>query len=380
MTGPRAGAAPAIDGDLCSLGRLAQAGCAACAAACPRGALRAEPEGLLLDAAACSGCGGCVAACPQQAVTLPGFGAPGMASAGPGTGRGRQGAARGGAAPADRAGRGVAALVCPRRAGAGAGSLCLQALGLEVLARLWLGGLRRLVTVTGDCAACPDGRGLALEDRVLVLNALLADRGLAPLHIGPAPDLADFPPHLPRLEWPRDAAPDAAGQGRRAFLGLGRRPAPDPAPNPAPNPALARLQAIAPGPDVPGTPPRHAPPRHAFVPRIDAAKCSGCDACRRICPAEVIGLHQDQETGQAAYRVAPAGCSGCGLCMDVCGASAIVLERLAPVPADVALVPLRCRGCGVDRPVPAAGPLPAGGLCAVCARSGHHRRLFQVLP
>lgn len=47
---------------------------AACAEACPHGAIRlAEGHGYwAVDAALCDGCGACVAACPFEAMVLPG--------------------------------------------------------------------------------------------------------------------------------------------------------------------------------------------------------------------------------------------------------------------------------------------------------------------
>jgi len=157
-------ALPSIDGEACLHGLLAQARCSACADACPQDALQMTAEGLVLDPAACTGCGACVAACPQRAVALDG---------------------QGGIRPEPSAGGPEAALVCPRR-GPGQGP-CLQELGLEALARLWLQGVRRIAVLTADCAACPDGAGLPVAARVAALNALLEDRGLNPCGSGRLP-------------------------------------------------------------------------------------------------------------------------------------------------------------------------------------------------
>lgn len=321
-------ALPSIDGGACAHGRLAQARCSACTDGCPRGALEMTAEGLGLDPAACTGCGACVAACPQRAVVLEGLGEirPDPPNGGP-----------------------EVALVCPRR---GPGP-CLQALGLETLARLWLHGVRRIVALTGDCAACPDGDGLPVAAHAATLNALLADRGLPPLRLDPD---ATFSRRMPRL-----TAEPAPRRGRRAFLGLG--PAAD-----SRTPALARLQSLGP-PEA----------RHAFAPRIDPTRCTGCDACLRICPADVLSLIKD-DRGELLYGAVPSECTGCGMCEDVCGSEAMTIERLAPARPGPALAGFRCRGCGVEVHVPSGGPWDGGGLCPVCARTGHHRRLFQVLP
>jgi Pyruvate/2-oxoacid:ferredoxin oxidoreductase delta subunit len=334
MARTRAGAAPRIDQDTCSLGRLAQSTCAACAVSCPHAALTATDEGLFVDTASCTGCGACLAACPQRAISLDGLEdlAPEPADGGP-----------------------AVALICPRRA-PGAGP-CLQALGLEALSRLWLGGIRRIVAVTDDCAGCTNGTGLPIGSRVAELNELLSDRGLPLLRVEPAQSVARA---MPRL-----AARTAPRGGRRAFLGLGAAAAVSG--NPA-GPALARLQSR---PGRPGA-------RAAFVPRIDPQACTGCDACLRTCPEAALSLIKD-ETGEMSYRTSSPTCTGCGLCMDVCGTDALRLARLAAPAPDLALSGLRCRGCGVEVHVPADGPWATGQLCPVCARTGHHKRLFQVL-
>lgn len=329
----RAGPAPAIDGAACSLGRLAQSGCAACAAACPRGALQDSAEGLVLDALACSGCGACVAACPQRAITVDG-----ASELRP-----------------EKPGQGAVALVCPRRSAEG--GICLQALGLEALAGLWLAGVRRVLAVTGACAECPDGRGLDVATRVAAVDALLAERGLPGLRVDAA---AGVPRGVPRLVASRPQA-----RGRRAFLGLGTGAAPEAAPG---LPALARLQSLS----APAT------ARVAFAPMIDPASCTGCDACLRICPEGVLSLIKD-DAGEMSYVAQSFQCTGCRLCMDVCGAEALTLDRLALPAPEVPLSGFRCRGCGLDVHVPADGPHAGGGLCPVCAATGHHRRLFVVL-
>ena len=274
-----------------------------------------------------------MAACPQRAISLDGLEeiSPEPPARGPDV-----------------------ALVCPKRQ-AGQG-VCLQALGLEALAGLWLNGIRRIVAVTADCAACPDGSGLDVERHAATLNALLADRGQPPLRIEAANSVARTLPLLAPKTMPH--------RGRRAFLGL----AASDRPRKGNATALARLQSL-PGPDT---------ARTAFAPRIDPRRCTGCDACLRICPETVLSQFRD-DTDEISYKIAPVGCSGCGLCMDVCGTDAIVIDRLVPPPADVALTGFRCRGCGVEVHVPTASPQAAGGLCAVCTTTGHHRRLFQVL-
>lgn len=320
---------PDIDPKTCSLGRVAASSCAACATVCPRAALEASDEGLTLVPEACSACGACVADCPQGAIRLGGLEALAV--------QGRR--------------REVAGLICLRRAKTG---VCLQALGLRALAALWLAGTRRIVSLTADCATCPDGAGLDFAGRLGLLNQLLADRDL-PVMVW---QQADAVPHGLPLIGAQDAAVNPL---RRALLG-GLAPAP------ARDKPLARLQSLM----------ARVPPRRAFVPQIDPARCTGCDACIRICPEAALSLIKD-ESGEMVYQTVSLHCSGCELCADVCHGKALTVRQCHFEAPDVALTSLRCRGCGVDVHVPTAGPWATSGLCPICARSGHHKRLHQVL-
>jgi ferredoxin len=110
------------------------------------------------------------------------------------------------------------------------------------------------------------------------------------------------------------------------------------------------------------------------APHIDPQRCSGCDACARLCPQGAIAIERD------AYKLEADACTGCGLCRDICSVGAIEVGRFQPNPQT--RLPLRqdrCRACGVAFHTPAEGADP-GGLCSICSATGHHSRLFQVLP
>ncbi len=330
----RAVAIPQIDAELCVLSRFDVSTCSACVEACPSKALTTGEDGLELDAAACSGCGGCGAACPSGAVTLDGAECP---------------------EPLSRPGA-EGWLACSRHAqGKGGDALCLQALGLAALARLWLQGLRRITCLTGDCAACPDGAGLSVHRHVAALNALLASRKLPGLLL----ERAGEPPRRTTRIGP-GAATDA---GRRRLFGLSALPM-----GAASAPPLARLQSLSWGPDT----------LYVNVPLIDPGRCTGCDACISLCPTASLSRVKSGD-GEMQYVVDPATCNDCGLCCDLCGENAIRLGHLSAAPQPVALACFRCRGCGVNVHVPALGPYAARGICPVCDRTGHHKRLFQVL-
>lgn len=315
---------PVFDADMCSLGRLAVSDCMACAAACPVAALEAEGDSLTLNAAACTVCGACAAACPQRAVSI--------AHIAPLT-------------PGLRPDQGRAVLVCPELPG---GSVCLQALGLEALAQLWRAGVRDLALAHAECEACPNGVGLGFAGRLADFNALLHDRGLPRLHAAPATprDIA----RLPRLADPKDRP-----SSRRALFG-GVVPARQ-------GPSLAWVQGLRGG-------------RYAQSPAIDAALCTGCDACLKVCPEAALMLIK-ADSGELSYHFNPAACTGCGLCVDVCEPDAISLHALSPGQPDLALDAFRCAACGVPVHVPqGAGQ---GGLCPVCSKTRPASRLFVVI-
>jgi Pyruvate/2-oxoacid:ferredoxin oxidoreductase delta subunit len=304
--------------------------CSACADACPRQALVSDEDELAFDPDACSGCGACAAACPVLAITLEGQEAPAFID------------------------RPAAAgwLLCPRHPAADSDALCVQALGLEALGRLWLAGLRRLTCVTADCATCADGAGADPAERIAELNRLLDSRALPELELRRAGQVSRNGPRIGPEETVRKA-------GRRRLFGLSATPN---------NGTIRPLSLIQ---DMPGD-----TALFAFAPLIDSQACTGCDACIRACPDTALSLIKD-EAGEAAYTIAPSLCSGCGLCSDMCPAGAIQIGQIAAAPPPVALRLYRCRGCGVDVHEPAAQP--AQDLCPVCRKTAHHKKLFQVI-
>jgi len=334
---------PEVVSERCVHARMAQATCRACVDACPRSAWVLDEERLGIDAARCDGCGLCAPACPEGAVLEHWR-------------------------PLRLRVNGVkvAFAACAEAKVDGEGTFipCLHILGVRRLLELQRDGVGRLVLARGDCDACPRG-GVTRLDRALgEVNLLLRNRGLP---------LVDST-FLPSAAWSAELALARAshrpeGIGRRAFF---RRA------------LTAATERAADLPERDGewvpcfVPPGRIVPRSGEgglslnAPRIDEAGCSGCDACVRLCPHEVIQLTPE------GYRLDPDGCTGCGICVDACNRGAVRVERLAADPQT--LVPLatrRCRACGADFHLPAARP--ASALCPVCAMTSHQRRLFQVL-
>lgn len=310
------------------------ASCRACVHTCPRGALTLDDEGLTLAGAACDGCGLCVGACPQEAITmnLPGE--------------------RRGSAPV----AGAMVLACERggQGKDGATVPCVHALGWPALVRLYHRGVRSLRVSCGECNQCARLPATRLERTLMRVNDLLASRRLPAMALerDPAPS-----------RWPwREGSGRRVAAGRRAFL---RSVLPMPRED---EESFVGAAALLPDPLRCGIQP--------WTPDIDDARCTGCDACARLCPAGAITRESD--AAGARYRLAASHCTGCGICADLCESGAVTLTAWAvPHREQVRLHEARCPKCGTVHHSPR---LRDDGLCEVCARSRRALRLFVVEP
>ena len=322
---------PEADPDRCVHAHAEVAGCRVCVDACPRNAWVLDDEALAIDAAACNGCGLCVGRCPQNALSLDSVWPPPSAPAS------------------------AVVVSCQRAAGDPAGWRlpCIDALGLNHLVMLYECGVRSITLATGDCAACASGAGRRLRLELARWNQVLAQRGMAAMQLtgtGAQPRVPDVGP----------------GQTRRDFFrSLLHVAATHEFPHHYPEDSAADvvLPPAAPGDLV------------LFAPRIDSARCDGCDACIRICPHGALELTPAAD----AYRIRADACNGCALCRDVCEREAI--EVLAQSRLERTEVPLRaqnCRACGA----PCHWPVEHAGenrYCHVCTQVKHTRKLFQVI-
>ncbi|MBI1882499.1 MAG: 4Fe-4S binding protein [Chloroflexi bacterium] len=57
-----------------------------------------------------------------------------------------------------------------------------------------------------------------------------------------------------------------------------------------------------------------------FLPKIDSAKCIGCELCVRVCPNDALALIND-----TAVVSRPEACNYTGACQEICPTEAISL-------------------------------------------------------
>ncbi|NTV88621.1 MAG: 4Fe-4S binding protein [Burkholderiaceae bacterium] len=330
-----------IDSARCVHARIEIASCHACQDACPRAALTLTDDALTLDTGRCDGCGLCLPACPEAAIRV------------------------GDKPPLRRLQDGGLAILaaCEKSGLAGAGVVpCLHALGVSDLLAAARNGARDWLLAHPDCRTCGRGQAAGLSTALACANALLADRGRHAMLVT----------RLPPDAWDslRAATRDpkaTATVSRRAFFRT------------LVSEASQTLADAGSGIDPA---PRFVPPG-ALLPEgdgrlpwciiLDAAECTGCDACVRSCPHAAITLGHQPE----CYRLHARQCTGCGVCVDVCEAGAVKLAAFArPEQHSLALRPGRCRACGSPFHVPHE---KTGELCPVCSRVNHPRLLFQVI-
>ena len=333
------GRVPIVDRERCVHVRLEVATCQSCVAACPHDAWILDDEQLALDTHLCDGCGICVASCPEAALDIATV------------------------TPEQLAGTVDARLVC-EKVGSQPGGWklpCVNAIGLRHLAYLYRTGLRRIEISTADCGCCERDHGTRLRDRLEGMNRVLSSRRMATISLDKAS--AGRGRSTASID---SNSPDEAVLSRRRFLfGLVNGDAKPKTHDPVRSDA-------APGSCLPPT----GEGQLAFyVPKIDPARCNGCDACVHVCTHGAMNLSPQKD----AYMVDPNRCTYCGLCVDVCDQQAVSIAESAPVGSlRIPLHSQTCTACGArfHEPTPAPGQ---GKRCRICRQTTHQRHLYQVL-
>jgi len=322
---------PEIDADRCVHALAPFASCRACVEICPTGAWLLDEEGLALATDRCTSCGQCVPACPREALQMP----------------------RPMAILSRAKDQSDAFAACQRSGVPGATLACVHAIGLRDLDRMADDGINSLTIATGACATCDRApKGPDLEGAAARHARLRASRR-QPVTTLRRLDADAYSRALARAKEDVDRGDRSR---RRLFSAFVDRP-----------PAV-----------VATVPPEPAEPRAALRPQIDSARCVACDACIRACPDGAM-LSVATETGPA-YVIEPLACTGCRLCIDVCDQHAVSLDRDGLAASQqIGLDPYRCRACGVRYYALSGVAAPdAGGLCRICARTGHFKKLYQV--
>lgn len=339
-------ALPEVIGERCVHSLMEQASCRACVEACPRGAWVIDSDMLGIDTTRCDGCDLCAAACPQGAIE--GRFSPSLKITD-----------KGGAAFAtcERAGvEGCIEGLVP----------CLHAIGIADLLRLYRQGATFLITSRGDCDKCDRGRGERLSERVAQVNRLLESRGMGAIKFrNLAPD--GWGRALSRLgDLVAERTLDRRSFFRRAVEGPRKRV----------EAALEDLDPIVPPGMLLSCHPEDS--LFPFVPSIDQDRCSGCDACSRLCPQGAIRLERE-DSGALAYLIDAKRCSACGMCVDVCEANAVRIKSWIRLSNNtIPLRDYRCHSCGIEFHLPDDGRDPEA-MCWVCGKANHQKNLFQVL-
>lgn len=297
-----------IDDARCVHRLAAVARCRACVDACPTGAWAMQPDGLDFDPARCDGCGLCVPACPPGALAL--VAPPALPLAG--------------------ASLSLACEHAPLTAGSLTRVPCLHAISEARLLALHVAGLRRLGVVSGPCATCPRGRVLPLTERLEAVNNALRAAGAPLIELLPA------------------ALPGTAGLARRRYFGR-LRPAASIGGADTRRKALRLLESISGRSGL-------------WAVNLDAARCTGCAVCARLCPEGAIDW---LEAGaEAGLRLRMERCTGCNLCVDACDQGALQAGRTAGGVAVAFFRKVSCVRCTVTFLHPAGSLAPH--LCPAC--------------
>ena len=365
----------ALDGGRCLRVRDRESSCAACAEACPVGAVagraaageEAAPYGSVdagrdagprIDDEACVRCGACVAACPTNALlALPPLADGGLFAQVDAAGtaaRERADAGTAAAGTSNSTGEEAATPVEPPTAGFACERLaqtlrlegdrivvlpCLAWVDVALLVHLACNGAERIAVPLDACPSCElaDAAELvraAVENarRICAVAGIDAafettdGAGLRDLEAAPE---ADATGELSRRSLFTQAGASlldtAREEAARQLESLAGAPVSDDAPI---EPDTRRWQLLddlhAAGlTDDAAVVPRALAPRVS----IDVERCSGCAQCALFCPTEALRRIGRAPGGRTLLEFDPARCRNCGVCEATCRYAALTCEE-----------------------------------------------------
>ena len=346
---------PTLNASRCVHAHIPNAHCQRCVDICPQGAWAWEADALMLDTGRCDGCRLCVAHCPNTALTTSALPT---------------------ARPMPGSSVSIRWLACEQAVGPAATVPCLHGIRTREWAEMAHQNEKVTISETA-CTQCDRYTQLGARldvtqrwmQRVAVVNRVRFALGRSELNLE----------RLPPEDWlSQKQASELAAQApaprsptRRAFFKHFLREAPpsETSVSPAvPSPPLAPFADWPGGEAEENTALKGLP----YAPVVDPQKCTGCGACTRICPSEVLTFHP--ETG--IFSVQAKRCTDCGLCVDVCEDHAIQISTdTAQAPQAIALTVRSCSHCQT-RFVEPLGQTET--LCQPCRRTRHPRGLLRI--